>query len=131
MIVDTVFYNEKSIFRKTALLVTIPCAILPVLMASSLLMSPWHKPVLFKGDFLLAIPVYVVYLIGLYLSYKKHNKWNPTMLFVLHLVALVAVQQRAYPALMPYVAIFSLILTSVMNQYYRTGSPACDESCFR
>jgi len=131
MIIDTVFYNEKSVFRKTALLVTIPCAILPVMLASSLLMSPWHKPVLFKGDYFLAIPVYILYTAGLYLSYVKHNKWIPALLFVLHLVALIAVKQGAYPALMPYVAIFSLILTSVMNQYYRTGSPACDESCFR
>lgn len=131
MIVDALFLNEKSAFRKIALLITIPCAILPIIMAASLLMTNNDAPQLFSGDKWLALPVYLFYVAGLYFSYRLHRKLWPFTLFIIHILFLLAVQEGLWKTGMPYLAIFSILITSVVNQYLRTGSPACDDNCYR
>lgn len=131
MVSDTLFFGEKAFWKKAALLITIPCAILPIMMAASLIMNGIFRPVLFSGDFLLAIPVYGLYSAGLFFSFQAHRNWVPAVLFLLHLLFVLLMVFGLRNEALPFLAIFSVMGTSIVNQYFRTGSPECDESCFQ
>ncbi|HVM88817.1 MAG TPA: MerC domain-containing protein [Puia sp.] len=127
MVVDSLFYLEKNWFRKISLLITIPCAILPMLMAVSGLMTAFSSPLFFKHDYLLFAAVYLVYASGLYFSWQAHKKIYPILIFLAHLAGVFIAIKEPNSAWLPYFAIITLILTSVVNQYYRVGSFECKD----
>jgi hypothetical protein len=127
MIKDFLFYSERRPFRKMALLFTIPCAILPIMIASAGIMTIPFSPLLFKYDFVLFGMVYMVYGYGLFLSWQVHRKLLPILIFVFHLIALSTFIYLPLVEWLGYPPIFSIILTSISNQYFRVGSFECNE----
>jgi hypothetical protein len=117
--------GEPSRWKRLALLSVLPCYVLVALIAASSIMH-LAKPVLFKGDFVLFGFILFVYAIGIFMSYKQHLQIWPMLLMVatfsgmgIVMLAPVAEEWMLLPLLL-------LILTSVSNQYYRTGSIECN-----
>lgn len=129
MIQDSVFFSEKGTFRKTALLFTIPCAILPIMMAAAGLMSVPFTPLLFQYDYVLFGSVYGVYLYGLYLSWRTHRKLLPFGLFAINLLSVLVFMFGNQAEWLGYSSVISIMATSVTNQYFRAGSVSCNEDC--
>lgn len=127
MIADSLFHTEKKPVKKMALLFTIPCAILPVLIATSGLMSIPFAPLFFKYDFIFFIGIYCVYSYGLLLSWHLHRRWIPFVIFTLHLLALTGFIFFSQAGWLGYAAIIGILGTSVSNQYFRVGSFVCTE----
>ncbi len=127
MLIDTLFFAEKSPVRKVALLLTIPCAILPILMATATMMAIPFTPMLFKYDVVLFAFVYLLYGFGLFLSWSSHRKAFPILLFILHLIVLSIYSFSNQFEWLGYTSIISIIATSVSNQYFRMGSADCNE----
>jgi hypothetical protein len=130
MTTDQIFHEERNALRKVGLLLTIPCAILPMLAASMGLMQPGNEPLFFAGDKLLFGIIYLFYAAGLWFSWKKHRNAFAAILFILHLSFQFLLLKQPLSEWIPYVVISSIILTSVVNQYYRVGTIACkNETC--
>lgn len=123
---DSLFFSENSAFRKIALLSTIPCSIGLMMFASSLIMNSSYRPMFFEYDSLLALPFYLFYTYGLYVSFKLHRKIWPMLLFGLHVLGLIIHQLLIKQDWLVYGVIVSILLTSVWNQYLRTGSAKCN-----
>ncbi len=109
------------------MLITIPCAILPIMMATGGMLSIPFSPLLFRYDFLLFSVVYVTYSAGLYFSWQQHHRLIPFLVFIVHACALAGFVFIAHPEWLSYLSILSIMATSLSNQYYRTGSTACAE----
>lgn len=129
MILDTLFYTEKKLARKIAMLVTIPCAILPILVATAGIMSIPFSPLFFHHDYLLFGGIYAVYFFGLFLSWQTHKKWISFALFLVHLSSVFVFIFDDQAEWLAYVSITSIMATSISNQYFRIGSVACDKEC--
>jgi MerC mercury resistance protein len=127
MIYDPIFHDEHARIKKIALLFTIPCAILPIMMATAGIMSLPFDPMLFQFDFLLYGLVYALYIYGLLLSWKSHRKFQPAMIFIIHLVSLTYYLINDQEEWSGYCSAFSIIATSVVNQYFRIGNGECVE----
>ena len=123
---DTLFHSERNLVHKWALLSTIPCAIVIMMFASSIIMSSVLKPVLFTNDYMIAVPLYVLYGYGLLRSYKHHRKILPIIVFVLHLIMILLQLMYLKSGPVVYFAIITILITSVLNQYFRTGTTTCD-----
>jgi hypothetical protein len=122
---DTIFHRERHPLRKLAMLLTIPCAILPMLIACSGLMVAWSSPLLFDGDFILFGSAYLLYFYGLLLSLRRHRNPKPLSLALLHLAFLAIYLLAEQPEWSGYLCVLSLMLTSVVNQYYRNEVTGC------
>lgn len=131
MLLDTIFYSEKNLLRKIALLVTIPCAVLPIMMATAGLMSAAIKPILFQYDFVLFCLVYIIYGYGLIISYKLHRVIYPLLVFLIHVCSILFFVFEFRANWLGYLSIGSIMATSLTNQYYRIGSVACNEDCVK
>jgi hypothetical protein len=127
MITDSLFFSEKKPLKKIALLFTIPCAILPAILATAGLMSIPFKPLFFKYDFFVFGASHIVYAYGLFLSWQLHRTCLPFGLFALHLVSLFLYVFLAQVEWVGYVSILSIMGTSLINQYFRVGSLECSE----
>ena len=127
MVTDHLFYSEKKPFRKIALLFTIPCAIVPIMMATAGIMSIPFSPLFFKYDFILWGMVYFIYTYGLFISWLIHRNWLPFLVFVVHLTFLFFFVFWVQEDWLAYAAIVSIIATSLSNQYFRLGSFECHE----
>lgn len=127
MITDSLFHTEKKPLKKMALLFTIPCAILPILIATSGLMSVPFSPLFFKYDFIIFTGLYCVYSYGLLLSWYLHRRPLPFLIFTLHLIALISYIFFSQAGWLGYAALISIMATSISNQYFRAGSFDCKE----
>lgn len=116
--------------RKAALLITIPCAIFPILMAAYGMIQPEGEELLFRYDRLFFGIIYLLYGYGLYLSWQVHRKLTPALVFIVHLVAVVLLAIYPRQDWLAYVVLVGLIATSLVNQYYRLGIWGCDDSCY-
>ena len=125
MLIDNLFHSERHAVRRIALLATVPCAILPVMMACAGWMSLPFEPMLFRGDWLLWMLIYGFYLAGLYLSWRHHRKWIPFLVFLLHGIGLGIYLFDGQPEWAGYAAILGVMATSLVNQYFRVGSVTC------
>ena len=123
---DSLFFSEKSAFRKIALLSTIPCSMGLMMFASSLIMNSSYRPMFFENDKFLAAPFYLFYTYGLLISFKLHRKIWPFLLFGLHVFGLIIQQLLFNQDWLVYGVIVSILLTSVWNQHLRTGSAECN-----
>lgn len=126
---DSVFYFERNLFKKTALLLTIPCAIQPILLAVIGMMSLSTTPLLFQYDYLIFGCIYSVYFYGLYLSWQVHFKILPFGLFGIHLISIFLFNTNNEPEWLGYLSIISIMATSISNQYFRLGTIACNDDC--
>jgi prepilin signal peptidase PulO-like enzyme (type II secretory pathway) len=124
---DNAFHTESNPIRKIALLLTIPCAILPVIMATGGMMTAFNEPTLFKNDFILFGIVYLVYVYGIGLSWKIHRKIVPSAILLLHFASLFYYSVINPLEYLGYAAVVSIMATSIVNQYYRVGSFECNE----
>jgi hypothetical protein len=129
MILDTLFYSEKKPFKKIALLFTIPCAILPVMLATAGLLSTPFAPLFFEHDYLLFGAIYTLYFYGLFLSWQMHKKWVPFILLLVHLLFVLAFIFGEQTNWLVYLSIVTIMTTSLSNQYFRMGSTACSNDC--
>ena len=129
MIQDSVFFLERKVIRKAALLLTIPCAILPIMLATAGLMSKPVSPLLFHRDYILFGLIYGIYFYGLYLSWQTHRKLLPLGLFAMNILSLFAFAFANQAEWLGYLSVMSIMATSVSNQYFRVGSIACNEDC--
>lgn len=129
---DSLFLTERNLLHKWALLTTIPCAVGIMMFASSIVMKSHWQPTLFSHDYLLALPLYGLYTMGLWLSYKHHRNIFPFLLFGAH-VATIVIQLTVWKTgSIIYFSILTILLTSVVNQYHRTGSTSCEGgSCLK
>lgn len=127
MITDSLFHTERNPLRKIAMLLTIPCAILLIMVASAGVMSIPFKPLFFENDFVLFGIVYLLYGYGLFLSFKVHRNLMPFLFFISHIAVILIYIFQRQAAWIGYVSIISIMLTSVSNQYYRTGSIECKD----
>jgi len=127
MVLDTLFHSERNKLKKIALLLTIPCAIFPILAAVSGMMTAFSSPLIFKYDYWLFGLIYCFYTAGLFFSWRAHKKIYPFLIFLVHLSSVFYYSWKNDPDWMPYVAIVTIILTSLINQYYRVGSFECQE----
>lgn len=125
MVTDALFYSEKRLFNKTALLLTKPCAILPVMMATGGMLSMPFSPMLFRYDFILYGLVYIVYSSGIYLSWRQHRSPIPFIILGIHITDLIFYVFSGSPDWVSYLAILSIMATSLSNQYFRSGSIEC------
>jgi hypothetical protein len=130
MILDALFYSEKKPIRKIALLFTIPCAILPIMLATAGLLSTPLNPLFFEHDYLIFGAIYLVYFYGLFLSWQTHRKWIPFALFLVHLLFVFAFIFGEQTNWLVYLSIITIITTSLTNQYFRLGSTACGSDCY-
>ncbi len=125
---DSLFYSERKPVKKIALLLTIPCAIFPILIAAGSIMSiPYGSPMFFKYESVFFGVLYFFYAYGLYLSWQMHRKLLPVAFFVLHLIALFTFAFLAQAEWLGYIPFLSIMAASVSNQYFRTGSFECKE----
>jgi hypothetical protein len=124
---DSLFYTERDLFKKTALLFTIPCAILPILMATAGFLSIPFAPLFFKYDFILFGSIDALYGYGLLVSWQAHRSLVPALLFILHLTVTSIYAFYTPAQWLGYVSVISVIATSASNQYFRMGSLECTE----
>ncbi len=117
--------GETSRWKRLALLSVLPCYVLVALIAASSIMH-LAKPVLFKGDFILFGFILFVYAFGIFFSYKQHRKVLPMLLMVTTFSGMGIVMLTPVAEEWMLLPLGLLILTSVANQYYRTGSIECD-----
>lgn len=122
---DHSFHREKQPLTKIAYLLTIPCAIVPIIIAAAGLMYAFREPLFFAYDFLLFIAVYLVYAYGLFRSWKTHRKLGPGLVFLTHLAALGSFSFAGEPEWLGYFVVVSIMATSIVNQYFRYGSLDC------
>lgn len=130
MISDNLFLQSKPGLRKIALLLTIPCAILPMLMAAMGMMTHDESPLFFQHETYLFLLIYIGYAYGLGISWQAHRNLIPLSIFIAHIGmhGLFYYNQQDY-SWITYMILITLILTSVLNQYYRIGTIACSEEC--
>jgi hypothetical protein len=124
---DSLFYIERNLLKKTALLFTIPCAILPVLMATSSFLSIPFTPLFFKYDYILFSCIYLLYGYGLFVSWQAHKSLVPFVIFILHLVITFVYAFYSPIQWLGYLAVITIIATSAANQYFRMGSFECND----
>lgn len=124
---DQLFFTERKPIRKIALLSTIPCSVGVMMFAVSLILNNKFTPVFFEGDTILALPFYGLYLYGLWLSYRQHRHIWPVLLFFIHIVSLFLYYLNSHNDWIVYSVILTILFTSVLNQYLRTGSPSCSQ----
>lgn len=124
---DSLFYTERDLLKKTALLFTIPCAILPILMATAGFLSIPFTPLFFKYDFILFGCIYALYGYGLFVSWQAHKNLVPFLIFLLHLVATFIYAFYVPAQWLGYVAVMTVIAASASNQYFRMGSLECND----
>lgn len=124
---DSLFYSERGLLRKTALLFTIPCAILPILMATAGFLSMPFTPLFFKYDFILFSCVYALYGYGLFVSWQTHKSLVPFFIFMPHLVVTFIYAFYVPAQWLGYVAVITIIATSASNQYFRMGYFECND----
>jgi hypothetical protein len=127
MSVDSLFHTERDFFKKTSLLFTIPCAILPILMATAGFLSIPFTPLFFKYDFILFSCIYTIYGYGLFVSWQAHRSLVPLVLFILHLIVTFMYAFYTPAQWLGYLAVISIIATSASNQYFRMGSFECND----
>ena len=126
---DSIFFLEKKPVKKIALLFTIPCAIVPVMFAAAGLMSIPFGSLLFRFDFILFGAIYSIYFYGLLVSWQLHKNWIPFSLFAVNLLSLLFFIFHNPTEWLGYICVFSIMATSVSNQYFRVGTFACNEDC--
>jgi hypothetical protein len=130
MVADNIFYNEKKWFRKFSLLLTIPCAIAPMLVATLGWLQPLGDPLFFYGEKIIFTLLYIFYLSGLFYSMYAHKHFLPLLIFLLHLAALFFFWYLEGKDWVSYPVIISLLATSMINQFFRIGTIACNsETC--
>jgi len=129
MLLDNVYHGERNMLRKTALLLTIPCAIFPILLAVFGMMQPAGYPLFFSYDRLFFGAIYLTYGLGLYFSFLRHRRFYPFLVFGLHVGSLVSLHKYPAEQWLAYVVLLSIIFTSLVNQYYRVGVVYCGEDC--
>ncbi len=114
----------KSLFYSTAKLLTVPCAILPMLLAVSSFMSMNEGGMLFKNDYFFFGLFYIIYSVGLWQGYQQHKQVITWFVFFIHLLALITFV-LAESDVFGYIAVFALILTSATQQYHRMRFEEC------
>ena len=124
---DLSFHAERNPVKKAALLLTIPCAIVGIMIAAAGMMVAWSSPLLFQGDFILFGIVYLFYAYGLVLSWRMHRSLAPSALAGLHFACLATYILAGQPEWSGYATVVSIMLTSIVNQYFRNGSLDCSE----
>jgi hypothetical protein len=122
---DHSFHRETRPLRKVAYLLTIPCAIVPILIAAAVLMYAFREPVFFRFDFIPFSILYFVYGYGLFLSLSKHKNPIPILLFILHLLSLAWFAFVVPLEWLGYLVVVFIMITSIVNQYFRNGSFEC------
>ncbi len=127
MATDSLFYTQKAPIKKIALLFTIPCAILPILMATAGFLSIPFTPLFFKYDFVLFGGIYGLYGYGLFVSWQAHKSLIPFLIFILHLAITFIYAFYAPAQWLGYVSVISVIAASASNQYFRMGSFECND----
>jgi hypothetical protein len=125
MIADNIFYGEKKWFRKFCLLLTIPCAIAPMLVATFGWLQPAGNPLLFMGEKIIFGLIYVLYMTGLVYSFIAHKHLFPLFIFLLHVAALITFWNMEGNDWISYPVILSLVAASIINQYFRVGAIDC------
>jgi hypothetical protein len=124
--------GEQSFWKRIALLSVLPCYVLVALIAASSIMH-LAKPVLFKGDFVLFGLILFVYAFGVFYSYKQHRKALPMILMLITFSVMGFLMLAPVDEVWMLLPLGLLILTSFVNQYYRTGSIECaaceDDAC--
>jgi hypothetical protein len=127
MAFDSLFYTERDLLKKAALLFTIPCAILPVLMATAGFLSIPFAPLFFKYDFILFGCIYALYGYGLFASWQTHKSPVPFLVIILHLAVTFIYAFYTPAQWLGYLSVISIIATSASNQYFRMGSFECND----
>ncbi|MBS1666969.1 MAG: hypothetical protein JST58_06300 [Bacteroidetes bacterium] len=127
MVIDSIFYSQNKPIKKIALLLTIPCAIVPIMMATAGIMSIPFSPIFFRYDFILFGILYLWYAFGLLLSWRVHRHWIPISFFLCHVGLLFSFDYFKQSDWIAYATIASIIATSLSNQYFRLGSFECTE----
>jgi hypothetical protein len=122
---DQSFHRETRPLRKAAYLLTIPCAIVPILISAAVWMYAFREPVFFRYDFLPFSTLYLLYGYGLFLSWKMHRNPLPILLFAVHLVSLIWFAGIKPLDWLGYIVVVSVMCTSMVNQYFRYGSFEC------
>jgi hypothetical protein len=125
MITDDLFFSEKKPLRKAALAITIPCGILPILMSVYGLINLPFAPLLFRYDYILYLFIICLYVYGLFISYQNHKKILPFLMFILSMGSICYFIFFSNLDFLVPVAIISILLTSLTNQYFRTEPTDC------
>jgi hypothetical protein len=89
------------------------------------MMVAWNSPLLFAGDYLLFGMAYLLYFYGLVLSYRIHRSPAPIALALLHIACLAIYLLGGQPEWSGYGTVFTLMLTSIANQYFRNERMEC------
>lgn len=118
---------DKTVFGKVALLITVPCAIFPILFSTAGLMTIPFEPLIFENDFIIFLAIYLLYVYGLLLSWFRHKEWLPFFVFVAHTILMMLYIFSLQQTWLAYLSIFSIMGTSVANQYFRNGMLECNE----
>lgn len=118
-------HAQTTFFGKAALLSTVPCAIFPILFSTAGFMTLPFEALLFEKDFILFGSFYMLYMYGLLLSWFNHKTWLPISLFVVHIMFLTTYVFHSQQTWLAYLTIFSIMGTSVVNQYFRTATFDC------
>jgi hypothetical protein len=122
---DHSFHQESRPLQKLAYLLTIPCAIVPIMISAAVLMYAFREPVFFRCDFLPFSILYLLYGYGLWLSWNRHRNVVPLLLFIMHLVSLIWFAVIEPLEWLGYIVVVSVMVTSIVNQYFRYGSFEC------
>jgi hypothetical protein len=74
----------------------------------------------------LFLAIYIIYFFGLIVSWQRHRKAYPLLLFAFHLLFLgyhIFIKPTEWVG---YVVVISVMATSILNQYFRIGSIECE-----
>lgn len=123
MLTDELFVSEKKPLKKLALGLTIPCAILPILMSVYGIINLPIAPLLFKYDFLIIIISFYTW--GLILSFAKHKKILPFLFFTCSMISVINFLFSLNAEIWVPLSIVTIIASSVSNQYFRIDTEDC------
>jgi hypothetical protein len=118
-------YLQMPRLRTIATALTIPCAVLPIIIAVTGIIFHASCPVFFKGDILVFLPVAVFYGWGILLNYHLHKNIFPLFLLALSLGLMAACWYLQLHNGAFATTLMSFIFTSVANQYLVNEKKEC------
>jgi len=117
--------GKPNLVQTFALVLTVPCAIIPIMLATSGISTIPYGNMFFPRDWILFVSIYLVYAYGLYLSYQIHGNLLPFFAFFINVATVLFFVFLDQLNAFLIVAIISIMVTSICNQYYRNEFTSC------
>ena len=122
---DNILYAEKNLFKKIALVMTVPCNIFPAMLTVAGFLNIPYGYMLFPYDTILYGAFGFLYIAGLWFSFRLHKKILPLLFGVVNIAAVLYYIWFQQAGVCVVIAIIATMGSSISNQYYRTYTAGC------